>query len=128
MALVYRAKNSRDGNYINITVVEHAGAITVTFVTMPSPFANTNTYFFVKLALTSKLDESYKRVIYGNSKYVHEIDSMRVPTQVEKLQVNGWIKKIVDTLTDKNLNKIEKDFILTEIFYTLQYNINLILT
>ncbi|MEM4365849.1 MAG: hypothetical protein QXJ44_08070 [Candidatus Nitrosocaldus sp.] len=57
-----------------------------------------------------------------NGRYVLIIDNVTRPLAIEKLQVDIWIKQIVDALHEKS--NIELDYYLTEVLYSLIYNIN----
>ncbi|MEM1951684.1 MAG: hypothetical protein QXI43_06585 [Candidatus Nitrosocaldus sp.] len=57
-----------------------------------------------------------------NGRYVLIIDNVTRPLAIEKLQVDMWIKQIVDALHKKS--NIELDYYLTEVLYSLTYNIN----
>ncbi|MEM4400470.1 MAG: hypothetical protein QW776_04900 [Candidatus Nitrosocaldus sp.] len=57
-----------------------------------------------------------------NGRYVLIIDNVTRPLAIKKLQVDIWIKQIVDALHEKS--NIELDYYLTEVLYSLIYNIN----
>ncbi|MEM1971226.1 MAG: hypothetical protein QXM92_02035 [Candidatus Anstonellales archaeon] len=98
-----------------LTVVEANQGVYVNFV-------HISTKQFFSLSLYCSLDERNKQIIMKNGRYVLIIDNVTRPLAIEKLQVDIWIKQIVDALHEKS--SIELDHYLTEVLYSLIYNIN----
>ncbi|MEM2857254.1 MAG: hypothetical protein QW416_09155 [Candidatus Nitrosocaldaceae archaeon] len=98
-----------------LTIVEANQGVYVNFV-------NISTKQFFSLSLYCSFNERNKQVIMKNDRYVLIIDNVTRPLAIEKLQVDMWIKQIVNALHEKS--NIELDYYLTEVLYSLTYNIN----
>lgn len=98
-----------------LTVIEANQGVYVNFV-------HISVKQFFSLSLYCSLDERQKQIIMKNGRHVLIIDNVTRPLAIEKLQVDIWIKQIVNALHEKS--SIELDHYLTEVLYSLIYNIN----
>lgn len=107
----------RKGEKISLQVVEVQHGMYVNFV-----------YFtiniFQSISLYCSKDESRKIINFKNGRHVVIVDSLMQPTLAEKLQIKEWIMSVVNLIARKDLNIIERDAQLTEMYYAILANLH----
>lgn len=107
----------RNGEKISLQIVEVQHGIYVNFV-----YFTVN--MFQSISLYCSKDEQRKIVNFKNGKHVIIVDSLMQSTLAEKLQIKEWIMSVVNLIARKDLNQIERDAQLTEMYYAILANLH----
>lgn len=115
--LIMNFYNTHTGNKMTLTLAETENIIALTITDLSASRFQSLALMYIKtidkFALNYKLNSS---VIIIHEAYQE--------TLIKKLCIEEWLKSFVRVLTSKRLNSIERDSVLTEMYYSVIYNLN----